>query len=151
MWTGIKRYRVSRQRDQEPLMDTLQRTLAEFPLSFAIVFGSQVTDGPTTSSSDIDVAVEFEAYRPGDERYNKIYFDLLRALEEAVAVDVDLIDVWTMSPQFAHVVFNDGERLIGTNDRQDHLEAELAGDQPTLEEARERVAAAATRLRENRT
>jgi predicted nucleotidyltransferase len=150
MWTGIQRYRVSRQRDQEPLMDTLQRTLAEFPLSFAIVFGSQVTDGPTTSSSDIDIAVEFDAYRPGDDGYNEMYFDLLRALEAAVAVDVDLIDVWTMSPQFAHVVFGDGERLIGTNDRQDHLEAELAGDHPTVEEARERVAAAATRLREDR-
>ena len=127
-------------------MDTLQRTLEEFPLSFAIVFGSQVTDGPTTSSSDIDVAVEFEAYRPGDEGYNEIYFDLLRALKEAVAVGVDLVDVWAMSPQFAHVVFDDGERLIGTDDRQDHLEAGLAGEPPTFEEACERVAAAATRL-----
>lgn len=150
MWMGIQPSRVSRQRDQEPLMDTLRRTLEEFPLSFAIVFGSQVTDSPPTSSSDIDIAVEFEAYRPGDEGYNEIYFDLLRALEEAVAVNVDLIDVWTMSPQFAHVVFDDGERLIGTDDRQSYLEAELTGDPPTFEEARERVAAAATRLRENR-
>jgi hypothetical protein len=64
MWTGIQRYRVSRQRDQEPLMDTLQRTLAEFPLSFAIVFGSQVTDGPTTSSGDIDRSGQPHASRP---------------------------------------------------------------------------------------
>jgi predicted nucleotidyltransferase len=53
-------------------MDTLQRTLAEFPFSLAIVFGSQVTDSPTTSSSDIDIAVEFDAYRSGDDGYDDI-------------------------------------------------------------------------------
>ena len=124
------RPRCSRESRAEP---GTRRTLEEFPLSFAIVFGSQVTDGPTTSSSNIDVAVEFDAYRPGDDGYNEMYFDLLRALEAAVAVDVDFIDVWTMSPQFAHVVFDDGERLIGTEARQGHLEAELAGAQPTVE------------------
>jgi predicted nucleotidyltransferase len=53
-------------------MDTLQRTLAEFPLSLAIVFGSQVTDSPTTSSSDIDTIVEFDAYRHSDDGYDGI-------------------------------------------------------------------------------
>jgi hypothetical protein len=48
-----------------------------------------------------------------------------------------------MSPQFAHVVFDDGERLIGTENRQGHLEAELAGGQLTVQKAREPVAAAA--------
>lgn len=112
---------MTHHRDQDPLMSALQQTLAEFPLSFAIVFGSQVTGDQLTSSSDVDIAVEFEAYRLGDEGYNDIYLDLLCTLENAVAVDVDLIDVWTMSLQFAHVVFTDGERLIGTNDRQAYL------------------------------
>jgi predicted nucleotidyltransferase len=131
-------------------METLRRTLEEYPISFAIVFGSQVTDDPTAPTSDVDVAIEFEESRPDDEGYNELYFAVLRALEDAVSVDIDLINLWTMSPQFAHVVFDDGERLIGTDARQAQLEAELAGDPPTFEEARERVAAAATRLRENR-
>jgi predicted nucleotidyltransferase len=150
MWQGIQRYRVSRQRDQEPLIDALRRTLEEYPISFASVFGSQVTDDPATSSSDVDIAVEFEARRPGDEEYNELYFAVLGAVEDAVSPDVDLIDVRTMSPAFAHVVFANGERLIGTDDRQAQLEAELTGEPPTFEEARERVAAAATRLREKR-
>lgn len=85
-----------------------------------------------------------------DDGYNELYFDVLGALDDAVAADVDLVDVWTMSPQFAHIVFADGERLIGTDNRQAYLEAELAGEPPTFKQARERVAAAATRLRKNR-
>jgi hypothetical protein len=96
----------------------------------------------------VDLAVEFEELRPDDDGYSDAYLRLLSDLEETLSVTVDIVDVHTMPPEFARVVFDQGILLRGTEQRRSELEQAIAGDELTVSEARERVAAAADRLRE---
>lgn len=117
------------------------------PVSFALLFGSAAREEPTTPR-DVDIVVEFESHRPGDDGYFERYVALLGDLEAAADSRVDLVDVRSMSPQFARIAFDEGRVLVGTDDRRAALEREFAGEPPSAAEARERVAAVADRLRE---
>jgi len=123
----------------------LEQVLSEYPLSFAMVFGS-ASRGTMDDTSDVDLAVEFEELRPDDEEYNGVYLSLVAALETTLAISVDVVDVHTMSPQFARAAFDDGTVLIGSTAKRAELEEELAGAELTVADARERVAAAVDRL-----
>ena len=120
--------------------------LSPHPVSLALVFGSAIRD--PESANDLDVAVEFEDLHPGDPGYAEAFVRLRSDLSDALPVEVDLVDVHSMGPRFAGSVLEDAELLIGSEQRRSELEATLETDSPSLEDARERVAAAAERLRE---
>lgn len=137
-------------RDEVPadLRSVIREILDHHPVRFAILFGSAGRDA-VDERSDVDIAVEFESLRPGDEGYNPTYFDLKSALEAATGRRVDLVDVRSMSPQFARIVFDDGDRLVGSAAHEAMLRRELAGEPPSFSDARARVSAAAARLRDD--
>lgn len=127
--------------------ERLVTTLEDAPVSFAMVFGS-AGRGEMTERSDIDIAVEFDGLRSSDDGYSDVYFSLCGDLSAAVSRSVDLVDVHSMSPTFARVALTSGEVLVGNEADREQFVDELAGELPTVEEAHERVAAAAERLRQ---
>lgn len=126
---------------------TLRSVLDEHPVSFAMVFGSAAR-GSMDDRSDVDVAVEFDDHRPGDDGYSDVYLRLVSDLDGALPTDVDVVDVHSMPPQFARVAFDDGDVIVGSDSRRRELEREVAGDSPSRRDACARIAAAAERLRE---
>lgn len=93
--------------------DSLVAVLSEHPVRLAILFGSHAS-GTTTSSSDIDLAVEFEQ-SVSDEKYHDVYFalmaDLMSTLEEN---SIDLTDITDMQPAVGASALEDGVVLRGT-------------------------------------
>lgn len=130
----------------EEVLTAIRDRLSRHPVSVAMLFGSVVRD-EATDHSDIDLAIAFESLSPGDEDYNDVYFRLRSDLAD-VSEDVDVVDVRSMSPSFARVVFDDGIVLLGSEDERAELESDIAGDRPTVAAARKRVATVAERLRE---
>lgn len=134
-------------------IDVSQRRLHDIlqnhGLRLAAVFGSTVrrTDEP----ADLDLLIEFEDHRPGDDGYASAYLSLYSALEDELAVDVDLVDVHTMSPGFGHIALEEAVLLVGNPDRLAALARRYADESPSVTDARERIAAAATRLGEEST
>ncbi|MEF8787104.1 MAG: nucleotidyltransferase domain-containing protein [Haloarculaceae archaeon] len=128
-------------------LDDVREVLARHSVSFALLFGSGAR-APTAEVGDVDLAVEFEELRPDDDGYSEVYLRLLSDLEETLSFDVDVVDVHTMPPRFGHVVFDQGVLLLGDEQRRAELEQTIAGDELTVKEARERVASAVDRLRE---
>jgi len=128
-------------------LERLVDVLAANGVSFALVFGSAARDTPLTG--DIDIAVEFDELRPEDEGYASATLRLRSALDTALDENVDMVDVHSLSPRFARVVFDQGVPVLGYRERMEELAARLAGDEPTVGEARRRVSAAADRLQEN--
>lgn len=125
----------------------LQGVLSRYSLSFAMVFGSAARS-EMTDESDIDLAVAFENVRPEDDGYSDVYLALRSDLNAVLPTAVDLVDVHSMSPQFARTAFGTGIVIIGTEKRRDELKDELSGEPISVEDAHERVSAAVKRLRE---
>ena len=123
----------------------LREILAAHDVEIAILFGSAAD--PAAEPADIDLAIAFEDYQPTDPGYADVYLDLLSHLDD-LGRDIDLVDLRTMESRFASVVFEQGVLLVGSPDRRDTLAEQLIDTEATLEDARERVAAAASRLRE---
>ena len=126
--------------------DRVRAALSTHPVSLALVFGSAIDD--PESANDLDVAVEFENFRPGDPGYAEAFVRLRSDLNDTLPVEVDLVDVHSMGPRFAGSVLEDAELLVGSEQRRSELEATLETESPSLEDARQRVATAAERLRE---
>lgn len=127
---------------------TLRRVLEEHSVSFAMVFGS-ATGGGYTEDSDLDVATEFDGMRPTDEGYSDAYLGLLSDLEDSLSTRVDIVDVHSLTPEFARAVFDSGVIVIGDDERRATMERDLAADSLSVDEARERVAAAVEQLEED--
>mgnify|MGYP002761952257 CR=1 FL=1 len=68
---------------------TLQSLPAEHDVRLVVLFGSATR--PEREQNDIDLAVEFDDWRPGDEGYTTAYLGLATALEEELDVTVDLM------------------------------------------------------------
>jgi predicted nucleotidyltransferase len=132
---------------EDTALDDVREVLAQHSVSFALLFGSGARVS-TTEMGDVDLAVEFEELRPDDDGYSDAYLRLLSDFEETLSVAVDIVDVHTMPPAFARVVFDQGILLLGTDQRRVELEQPIAGDELTVNDARKRVAAAVDRLRE---
>lgn len=132
-----------------PQRRCLRHVLQNHGVGLAAVFGSTVhrTDEP----DDLDLLIEFEDYRPGDDGYASAFLSLYSALEDALAVDVDLVDVHSMAPGFATVALSDAVLLLGDDDRLTMLARQYSDDLGSVTDARERIAAAATRLGERST
>lgn len=127
-------------------LSIIRDVFSDHDVRLAIVFGSAAN--PDEEPMDVDLAVEFTDRKPGDDGYASEYLGLRAALEEALEREVDLVDVHTMPPAFAAVVFEDGVRVFGTEDRFHRLAMGLAGERPSIDESRDRIAAAVDRLRE---
>lgn len=130
-------------RPLESLVDRAREVLDGHPVSFAMLFGS-VARG-AHEPRDLDLAVVFDDGIDG-EGYSTTYLTLLTDLEETLGVDVDLVVVPAMDPTFARVAFDHGIVVRGTEQQKDDLASRYAGERPTVEEARERIGAAAKRL-----
>lgn len=115
----------SNENGSDPSIRRLRSTLEEYPVRLAILFGSHAT-GESHSKSDVDVAVELEGLRPGDEGFNETFFELSAALERAVEdSDVDVIEVNTLGPDFAAAVFETGRVILGDERHVDELSERL--------------------------
>jgi predicted nucleotidyltransferase len=126
------------------VVERVADVLAGHPVTFAMLFGS-VAREEDAEWDDVDVAVEFEG-DVGDDGYSDAYLGLVTDLEGSLDVDVDVVPFASMSPRFFSVVLEDGVLIVGTEARRDELERRLDRDAPSAEEARERVAAVASRL-----
>ncbi|WP_436930016.1 type VII toxin-antitoxin system MntA family adenylyltransferase antitoxin [Halosimplex halobium] len=124
----------------------MREILSEHGVSFAMVFGSLAKDDVHTDS-DLDLAVSFEALGPEDEGYSDAYLRLRSAVGDAISYDIDIVDVRTMPESFAETVFEHGVTIRGSEDQRAELKAEFAGEELSTEAAKDRVAAAVERLR----
>lgn len=123
----------------------IREVLAAHDIRLAILFGSAVDD---PEPADLDIAVEFDTWRPGDDGYASAYLALRNALEDAVGATVDLVDIHTADDAFLAVAFDTGTRLYGSKQRYAELKDEVSDSYPSTTDAQKRVAAAAQRLRE---
>lgn len=131
----------------EDVLDRVLTVLSDHPVSFAMVFGSSSRDG-LAEGSDIDLAVEFSEKRPTDDGYSEVYLRLLSDLNGLFSHDVDVVDVHSLTPRFARAVFDSGVVVFGSAEEKETLESELETGSLSVDEARERVSAAAQRLEE---
>ena len=123
----------------------IREVLAAHEIRLAILFGSAVDD---PEPADLDIAIEFETWRPGDDGYASAYLTLRNALEDAVGTTVDLVDIHTADDTFLAVAFDTGTRLYGPKQRHTELKEAVSDSHPSTTDAQKRVAAAAQRLRE---
>jgi predicted nucleotidyltransferase len=114
-----------------------------------MLFGS-AGRGTMHERSDVDVAVAFEDVRPTDDEYSRVYVALLSAVDDALSADVDVVDVHSMTPQFARAAFENGTVVVGSEEQRVELADELAGAATSVDDARCRVAAAVNRLHDDR-
>lgn len=131
----------------EDVLDRVRGVLEDHPVSFAMVFGSAARDG-VERANDLDLAVEFGEVRPTDDGYSEVYLGLLSDLHDALAHEVDVVDVHALTPQFARAVFDSGVVIIGTQGTKEVLEQDLATGTLSVDEARDRVSVAVARLKE---
>ncbi|SDJ69967.1 Predicted nucleotidyltransferase [Halovenus aranensis] len=123
----------------------LREVLAAHDIQLAILFGSALN---APEPADIDLAVEFDTWRPGDDGYASAYLSLHTALEEAVGTTVDLVDIHTADDAFLAVALDTGTYLYGSKQRYAELKNTVSDSHPSTTDAQKRVAAAAQRLRE---
>jgi predicted nucleotidyltransferase len=110
-------------------LDALQSVLGDHPIRLAVLFGSYATDR-VHARSDVDIAVEFENLRPGDDSYNEGFLGLGADVSEALGTDdVDLLDVHALSASLARSVFEEGVLIIGEPERVQALRQRLVDDE----------------------
>lgn len=123
----------------------IREVLATHDIQLAVLFGSAIDD---PEPADIDIAVEFDTWRPGDEGYASAYLALHTALEEAMNTTVDLVDIHTADDAFLAVALDTGTHLYGPKQRYAELKKAVSDSHPSTTDAQKRVAAAAQRLRD---
>lgn len=128
------------------LLEEIRNVLDSHPVTFAMIFGSMVRT--PDSADDLDIAVEFDEVRPEDDGYSPVYLRLRADLNDALSLEVDVVDVHSMDPRFAGNIFEHAQVVLGSERRRRELEDELARERPTFADARDRIAKAAARLRE---
>lgn len=106
----------------------IREVLAAHDIRLAILFGSAMDD---PEPADIDIAVGFDAWRPGDDGYASTYLALHTALEEAVGTTVDLVDIHTADDAFLAVALDTGTRLYGSNQRYAELKEAVSDSYPS--------------------
>ena len=121
----------------------IREVLAAHDIRLAILFGSAVDD---PEPADLDIAVEFDTWRPGDDGYASAYLALRNALEDAIDMAVDLVDIHTADDAFLAVALDTGTRLYGSKQRYAELKEAVSDSYPSTTDAQKRVAAAAQRL-----
>ena len=134
--------------DDLPL-DALTKRLEDEPLRLAILFGSHAR-GNTHASSDVDIAVELDGLRPGDDSYNDAFFGVSKAVSELLDTDdVDVVDIHSMAPSFAVSILREGTLLVGDPDRVETLLTQLTAKKTETRPPRERIDDALKRIDEH--
>ena len=127
--------------DSLPIAD-IQSVLREYPVRLAILFGSHAS-GNAHRSSDVDIAVEFEAIDRESSTYNELFFGLGADLSDVLATDdVDVVDVQTLSPAVAESILEDGAILVGDLAHAEDLLQRIATKSSDERSPRERFDAA---------
>jgi predicted nucleotidyltransferase len=103
-------------------IERIRTVLDRYPVRLAVLFGSQVT-GVADASSDVDLAVEFEAAvdDPG-ETLMALLADLSVALDRN---DIDLSLVGDLDPRVGRAAFSHGVLLTGSAERANALREEF--------------------------
>lgn len=134
--------------DRDTLHEALRSVLLEHPVRLAILFGSHAS-GDSHVESDVDVAVELDGLRPGQDGYNETFFRLSADVSEALGRDdVDVVDVHSLTPSLARSVAEHGVVLVGDRGRADRLLGRTATDDAD-QSPRERLAESLRRIDEH--
>jgi predicted nucleotidyltransferase len=129
-------------------VDVLRSVLENHPVSFALLFGSQV-DGTADAESDVDLVVELTDGADQTESFFSLLTDITVALDRN---DVDLTLLSDLAPRVGRRAFEHGIVLVGTEERASNLEREFASkaeDPPSKRTLRERLDAAIERVDEH--
>lgn len=119
------------------------------PVRTGILFGSWATD-ETHTRSDVDIAVELEELRPGDDGYNRVFFGLSADLSQALETDdVDLVDLHSCPPSVVERILEDGVLLLGDPEDAETLRRELTADVADERSPRERLDESLARIDEH--
>lgn len=116
-------------------IEAVRPFLADQPLEFALLFGSEAT-GTATDRSDIDVVLKFPSTLDDAARFqhrNRIAGELMARLGRD---DVDVSDLDQLPIAIAHAALQEGRRLVG--------------DEASIERHRRRIAAAYERSADDR-
>ena len=104
------------------LEDLAASVCSDSDVEYLVVFGSQVS-GPSTASSDLDLAVKFADDLSDHERFEKWCF-LSGDLQQDDAPFVDVADIDTLSLDVAHDVVN-GEFVCGDQEAFEQFKTEI--------------------------
>lgn len=98
--------------------DALRRVLSEHPIRLAVLFGSHAC-GNTHSTSDVDLAVEFDrvSEREYTDTYLRLVADVMSALDEN---SIDVADLERMKPAVGKSALEQGILIVGSPERVDH-------------------------------
>lgn len=92
-------------------VEAISATLAEYPVRYAVLYGSHA-DGVATSESDVDIAVAFPKQFSESERLDcriELVVDLMEALGTN---DVDLADLDAIRPEVGLQAIATGHSLL---------------------------------------
>jgi predicted nucleotidyltransferase len=125
------------------------RTIEQYPVRLAVLFGSQVR-GTATSKSDVDIAVAFEDALSAAERL-EARIELTTALAKALGTDdIDVTDLDSVRPAVGSHALETGTRLVGDRtlleEYADRYKRELEKDEQTHAERMRRFDALLERL-----
>jgi len=109
---------------KDDIHDTIRAVLNEHPVAVGLLFGSYARED-ATPNSDIDVAVAFE-----NERNDTTASGRRVALSTDLAValgtdDVDVVDLHVAPPALVRAVFDEGTRLVGSEQDARNLQKQL--------------------------
>ena len=104
--------------------DALTECLREYPVSMAVLFGSQAA-GLTHGLSDLDVAVLFNK-GASKERKRRLLNELTVSITDATGFEaIDVVDLATVGPELGYEVLSEGTVLLGDKDVIVEFEADL--------------------------
>lgn len=106
-------------------LEAVRPYLADQPLEFALLFGSQAT-GAATDRSDIDIVLKFPSTLDDSERFqyrNRIAGQLMARLGRD---DVEVSDFDQLPTAIAHAALQEGRLLVGDEELVDAHRQEVA-------------------------
>lgn len=119
--------RFVRQRENLPdaiSLDTLRDTVASYPVSLVVLFGSYATED-THRLSDFDIAVKFEPDVDQEEKL-ELLDEITVAIQRTVGVEaVDLVDLDMVRPAIGYNALRNGKLVYGERNTAVELEAEF--------------------------
>lgn len=134
--------------DSLPLKN-IQDILDEYPIQFAILFGSYAA-GDTHEKSDVDIAVEFESIDRTEPEYNDEFFGLSADLSDELETDnVDLVDIRNISPGVAKAILKEGVLLVGDKENAENVLKPKAKPSSGTQTPRERIDTALGKINEH--
>lgn len=92
----------------------VREVLAEFPVTFAALYGSRARGGPS-ATSDVDLAVGFDDSLDSNER-TRARLSLIERLSRALGTDnIDVVPLARMQESLRREVREDGVLLLGSD------------------------------------